>query len=190
MNVLAFSILALVASLFTVASIVSIQLFFKSQRQRRFDDLILIPNILMTRYPLMFVGRPRSIFRISGDFFEMPIYMFEHGFQIEEVEMVDGRANVATLLRLLATNKTRVHLFVSEAFAEAAYNLAFDGHAKLATLTILGGKNRKAQPSELRPTRLPIFEKPELCPTIAANSFSTEEFALDHMVSLAEYDLR
>ena len=194
MSVFTFSLLASIAGIVSVAVILVTQLHFKRLRQRRFDSLKLIPNILMTRFPLMFVGRPRSLFRISGDFFEMPLYLQEHGFQVEEIEMVDGRANLATLLRLLATTQNPVHLFVTEAFADVAYDLALDGHLKIATLTLLSKKRRRETRNSkipaLRPTRLPVFEKPELRPSMVAETFTTEEFALGHMVSLAEYDLR
>ncbi len=194
MGLITFSILSLIAGFVSVAVILAAQLHFKRQRSFRFDSLELVPNILMTRFPLMFVGRPRSLFRVSGDFFEMPLFLKEHGFQVEEIEMVDGRANLASLLRILATTQGPVHLFVTDAFAAAAYDLALEGHVKIATLTLLGknprGRNRSSSPSDLRPTRLPVFEKPELRPSMVAETFATEEFALGHMVSLAEYDLR
>ena len=190
MSLITFSSLATLAALTSIGLIVGVQVYFRRQRQERFHSLQLIPNILMTRFPLMFVGRSRSIFRLSGDFLEMPIYMQEHGYQVEEIEMRDGRSNLATLLRLLATNHGPVHLIVASAFAEAAYDLALDGHEKLATLTLLGAKTKETRSMNLRPTRLPVFERPELRPSMVADSFSTEEIALEHMVSLAEHDLR
>ena len=190
MSLITFSCLALLAGITSIGLIIGVQIYFRRQRQERFQTLELIPNILMTRFPLMFVGRPRSLFRLSGDFYEMPIYMQEHGYQVEEIEMRDSRSNLATLLRLLATNHGPVHLIVASAFAEAAYDLALDGHEKLATLTLLSAKSTETRTINLRPTRLPVFERPELRPSMLANSFATEEIALEHMVSLAEHDLR
>lgn len=183
-----FAALAAIAGLVSVGLILGLQIYLRRQRHRRFLSLELVPNILMTRYPLMFVGRPRSIFRLSGDFLELPVFLQEHGFQVDEVEIQEGRDSTAALLHLLATNQSPVHLIVSPQFAEAAYDLALDGHAKLSTLTLLA--DNPVTSHHLRPTRLPVFECPELRPSLTANSFKTEEFALKHMVSLAEYDLR
>lgn len=144
----------------------------------------------MTRFPLMFVGRSRSMFRLAGDFLEMPVYLQEHGYQVDEVEIVPDSESTESLRQLLQTTQIPVHLIVSEAFADAAYDLALDGHPKLATLTLIGTKSTEDRRIALRPTRLPVFERPELRPSILASSFMTEEIALEHMVSLAEYDLR
>lgn len=196
MELLTFSLLAAVAALVSTGLILGGQLYFSRQRQKRFQKLELIPNILMTRYPLLFVGRARSLFRLGGDFLEMPIYLQEHGYQVEEIEVLKRNDAFKTLLLLLETTRNPVHMIVSEALASAAYDLALDGHPKLATLTIIGERTMTPAKStiphhiELRPSRLPVFERPELRPSILAKSFMTEEIALEHMVSLAEYDLR
>ena len=113
MGVGTFSILAAVAALVSSLLILATQIYLSRKRHRRFQTLELVPNILMTRYPLMFVGRPRSIFRLGGDFLELPIYLQEHGYQVEEIEMRDDRNNLASMLRLLGTNQGPVHLIVN-----------------------------------------------------------------------------
>lgn len=180
------SFIALFAALIVVVGGVGLQVFFGRKRKKRFYSLELIPNILMTRYPLMFVGRRKSLFRMNGDFLELPIYLSEHGFQVEEIE-VNPRAEMdGTFESLLSTCRQPVHLIVSKNFAAAAYDLAMNGHPNLATLTLIGHHSSRST----RPTRHLVFEKPELNPSLTASSFSTEEKALEHMVSLAEYDLR
>lgn len=190
MDILNFSAMAAFAALLSVAVIFLVQLQLNRRRRRRFQSLELVPNILMTKYPLMFLGRPRSLFRLGGDFLELPIYLQEHGYQVEEIEMRNDRNELATMLRLLATNEGPVHLIVNDAFADAAFDLALDGHPKLATLTLIGTGESKSRSTYLRPTRLPVFEKPEIRPSILASSFDAEQIALTHMVSLAEFDLR
>jgi hypothetical protein len=190
MSLLSFSSLAILSGLMAVALILGLQIHFSRMRRRRFQKLELVPNILMTRYPLMFVGRSRSVFRIAGDFLELPVYLQEHGYQVEEVEILEKGANRNSLNHILATAISPVHLIVGEALADVAYDLALEGHPKLATLTLLGRSPNRDRRIELRPSKSPIFERPELRPRLQANSFQTEEIALQHMVSLAEYDLR
>lgn len=190
MSFLIFIMLALVAGIVATVLILGSQFYFRRQRQKRFQTLELIPNILMTRFPLLFIGRPRSIFRVGGDFLELPLYLQEHGYEVEEIELLDKEGQTETIRRLLANGTRPVHLIVSENFSEAAYDLALDGHPKLATLTLIGEKPETTSTLALRPTRLPVFERPELRPSILATSFVTEQIALEHMVSLAEYDLR
>ena len=184
--------MAMLAALITIGLSLGLQIYLGRERRARFRELVLTPNILMTRYPLLFVGRTRSLFRMSGDFLELPVYLQEHGYKVEEIEMVDDRQSFATLLRVLSTCPEPVHLIVSEAFSEIAYDLAIEGHEKLSTLTLLSKiSHSTSHPATLlKPPRRPIFEKPELRPSSLATNFGTEEIALQHMVSLAEFDLR
>lgn len=190
MSFIVFIMLAFVAALVATVLILGSQFYFRRQRQKRFRTLELIPNILMTRFPLMFIGRPRSIFRVGGDFLELPLYLQEHGYEVEEIELLEKEDEATTIRRLIEGGTRPVHLIVSESFNEAAFDLALDGHPKLATLTLIGNKPETSSALALRPTRLPVFERPELRPSILATSFMTEQIALEHMVSLAEYDLR
>lgn len=190
MSFFVFVILAFLSAVIATLLILSSQFYFRRQRRKRFRHLELIPNVLMTRFPLLFIGRPLSIFRVGGDFLELPLYLQEHGYQVEEIELLDKENQVETLRRLLSSGEGPVHLIVCEAFSEAAYDLALDGHPKLATLTLIGQKPETSSALSLRPARLPVFERPELRPSILATSFVTEQIALEHMVSLAEYDLR
>jgi hypothetical protein len=190
MSLFSLSILGFVAAIATLAVVLGRQIFFSRIRHRRFQSLELVPNILMTRYPLLFVGRSRSLFRIAGDFLELPVYLQEHGYQVEEVEILETSPGRDSLSRILTTAKAPVHLIVGDALSDAAYDLALEGHPNLATLTLLGQTPNRDRHIELRPSKSPIFERPELRPQIHANSFRTEEIALQHMVSLAEHDLR
>jgi len=177
------------------------QMTLQRRRLKRFQDLELIPNILLTRNPVLFIGRNRSLFRLSGDFLELPIYLKEHGFQVEEVELQTRGMNpaallnaVSSLLRSSVTQKT--HLFLSADFADLARDsacdlardLAFDGHPGLASLTVIGP--HKINQLHLRPPRVPLHVRPDLKPRLAKFDFQTERSALDHVVSLAESDLR
>lgn len=190
MSFLLLSTLAVLAAVGTLACTLGIQSYFSRRRKERFQTLELVPNVLMTRYPLLFVGRTRSIFRMSGDFLELPVYLQEHGYQVEEIEIAEAGSNFESLSFMLATCERPVHMIVCESLSRTAYELALQGHAKLATLTLLGVSPDRARSLALRPTKRPVFERPELRPPMITRSFHTEEIALSHMVSLAEHDLR
>jgi hypothetical protein len=178
----------------------SIQVALQRRRLERFKNLELIPNILLTRHPVLFIGRNRSLFRLSGDFLELPIYLKEHGFQVEEIELQTRGLNSATLIKCIASllsqttlnspnsSTAKTHLFLSEDFADAALDLAFDGHPGLASLTVIGV--HQINRMQLRPPRVPLFLRPDLKPKLAKFDFQTERSVLDHVVSLAESDLR
>ena len=54
---------------------------------KRFKSKGLRPNILLTRHPLVFLSRPPGLFRIYGDFAEIPFLLREHGFDVKVVEL-------------------------------------------------------------------------------------------------------
>ncbi len=179
-------------------SALAVQALLERRRLDRFHELELVPNILMTRYPVLFIGRNRSLFRLSGDFLELPIYLKEHGYQVEEVELnirgLSEEAILANLSALLSSplNGSKIHLFLPQQFVDAAYDLAFSGHPNLASLTVIGTSRSALQMERihLRPPRVPLHLRPDLKPQIAKFDFQTERSTLDHLVSLAESDLR
>lgn len=178
----------------------SIQSWLLKKRLRRFHELELVPNILLTRHPILFVGRRRSLFRLGGDFLELPVYLSEHGFQVEEVELETHDLSPSSLIRsissLLKSDGKKTHLFLPVEFLNTAYDLAFEGHPQLASLTVVGTSRwQKKAPLkldrlQLRPPRIPLHLRPDLQPTLTNLDFHTERLALDHLVSLAESDLR
>jgi hypothetical protein len=181
---------ALLCVIVTVAT----QVIFRKRRLRRFHEMELLPNILLTRHPILFIGRQRSLFRLSGDFLELPIFLREHGYQVEEVEIKSGwhshREIEKSIIFLLDAPKT--HVFLPYAFRETAIKLAFDGHPGLASLTVIGGRREslKVERIHLRPPRVPLHLRADLAPKIAKSDFRIENSALDHVVSLAESDFR
>jgi hypothetical protein len=183
-----------------IASLVTVTVFFwqrwlTKRRLLRFQNLTLVPNVLLTRHPILFISRSRSLFRMGGDFFELPIFLREHGYQVEEIEVQNKNLseNETTLLiRQLLSAPTlslaKTHLVLSESFSESAQELAFEGHDKLQSLTVLGTEQSRA--IRLRPPRVPFYPRPDLKPSSTANNFHIELSALKHFVSLAESDLR
>lgn len=186
-----FVIVSAVSGVALVITVFFTQIALQRRRLNRFQDLELIPNILLTSHPVLFIGRNRSLFRLSGDFLELPIYLKEHGFQVEEVELQTKGMSSATLNKCISSllqQSPKNHLFLSEDFSHVAHDLAFDGHPGLASLTVIGAK--QISRLHLRPPRVPLHIRPDLKPKLAKFDFQTERLALDHVVSLAESDLR
>jgi hypothetical protein len=191
------SFLALAAFAATCATLAIVlwQLLLSKRRLRRFQNLSLVPNVLLTRHPIVFVSQARSLFRMGGDFFELPVYLREHGYQVEEIEVRIknlSQSELTDLLRRLLGgppfSETRVHIVLSEAFSRSAYDLAFEGNPHLQSLTVLGEENSKSL--RLTPPRVPFYARPDLRPLPTARNFQTELSALKHFVSLAESELR
>lgn len=178
------------AALLFLGTLVAFQLTFARRRRDRFTNLDLRPNVLLTRYPIVFIGRPRSLFRLAGDFLELPLYLAEHGYRVEEVEMPTDNSGRFSLVRLLESSSEPLHLFISPAFTGDALDLALDGHPRLQSMTLFAPLKRRSREQELIPYRVPVFERRDLHPSVAAGSFKIESRALDHVVSLAEQDLR
>lgn len=197
MKIDSFSFLALAAFAATCATLAIVlwQLLLSKRRLRRFQNLSLVPNVLLTRHPIVFVSQARSLFRMGGDFFELPVYLREHGYQVEEIEVRIknlSQSELTDLLRRLLGgppfSETRVHIVLSEAFSRSAYDLAFEGNPHLQSLTVLGEENSKSL--RLTPPRVPFYSRPDLRPLPTARNFQTELSALKHFVSLAESELR
>jgi hypothetical protein len=186
------------AGLLFVFFVLVTQMALRNRRLKRFQDLELIPNILLTtQHPVLFIGRNRSLFRLSGDFLELPIYLREHGFQVEEVELRTRG------LKKADDSQSAFHFFAS---ANSKRTVTQSSPLLAGGLCGVGARscfqrsprtrklNRhrfaKMSPMQLRPPRVPLHVRPDLKPQIAKFDFQTERSALDHVVSLAEFDLR
>lgn len=201
---LTFLALSALAAILTSAAVIAWQRLLSKRRLKRFQNLTLVPNVLLTRHPILFISRSRRLFHMGGDFFELPIFLREHGYQVEEIEIRDRNlsAQETTYLirRFLANppfSASKVHLVLSEAFASSAHDLAFEGDPHLQSLTILGQEHaengkvagRRATSLRLTPPRIPYYPRPDLRPLPTAINFATELSALEHFVSLAESEL-
>ncbi len=203
LNSISFLALAAVAAVFTAIAVVMWQRVLTKRRLKRFQSLSLVPNVLLTRHPILFISRARSLFRMGGDFFELPVFLREHGYQVEEIEIRDrnlSETQTTELIRRFLANPPfsapKVHLVLGEAFSASAYELAFEGDRHLQSLTIFGKEATETNPKRgratslrLTPPRIPYYPRPDLRPQPTANDFATELSALQHFVSLAESEL-
>ena len=69
-------------SLFLVLH-VTVDLF----RSRRLEKIDLVPNCLLTRYPIVFVTGRRSAFYFVNYWNQIPAYLAEHGYEVEVIDL-------------------------------------------------------------------------------------------------------
>lgn len=86
-------------AIFVIALAVAAQIYARRKTLREFQSQELTPNILLTRYPLVFVSRPKGLFRLFGDFKETPQILREHGFDVRVLASRSPRAEIAKLDR-------------------------------------------------------------------------------------------
>lgn len=195
-----FLALSALTAVLTAVGVFAWQRHLAKRRLKRFQNLSLVPNVLLTRHPILFISRSRSLFHMGGDFFELPVFLREHGYQVEEIEIRDrnlSEQETTTLIRRFLADPPfaakKVHLVLSEAFSGSAHDLAFEGDQHLQSLTILGqersGRGQRATGLGLTPPRIPYFPRPDLRMLPTAVSFEAELSALEHFVSLAESEL-
>jgi hypothetical protein len=199
---------AVAAAVFAIGGLIGYQLLLSRLRRRRFQNLELTPNVLLTRYPIVFLGRSRSLFRLNGDFPDLPLYLYEHGYQVQEITVPShafakrNKLGTLAIAKALESFSTRVHLIAHPSLSEAAHDLVYSKNNQIATLTLFDESPTRDRKTELSPPPLPIFARPDLkrlaspirftyfSPSREPNRFKKEAIALEHMVSLAEYDLR
>ena len=87
MSSLQFMLSAALAALILSITAVALQVLYRRHQIRSFSKNGLTPNILLTRYPLVFVNRKRRLFRLFGDFNIIPLALREHGFEVKELEL-------------------------------------------------------------------------------------------------------
>ncbi len=189
--------------------------------KNRMRNLELIPNILLTRHPVVFINAPRSFLRLNGDFMELPTFLSQHGFRVEEVELQGSLSEVEKQLQMLLNllslqprqttqgvlsnelNAQSAHLIFSPRLSNLAVALAQLSPSKTAfvsSITLMGEYKRR---HHLTPLKRPITEVPLGRPTLGhsistilkanhhqGDHFKAEMIALNHIVSLAESDLR
>lgn len=124
--------------------------------QEKMTDFHLIPNCLLTRYPLVFIPGKRSLFYFMEYFNELPRYLAEHGFEVYKAHLPwqDSLARKEQCLKILKANKTPVHLVLTEE-TWMELSSALKDSPKISSITLL---SQKATPS--MPTELPSVSHP------------------------------
>src|SRR5690606_20711209 len=56
-------------------------------REKQLWQGTLIPNCLLTRFPIVFIPGPRSIFFFRKYYFKLPSFLAEHGYEVFELHL-------------------------------------------------------------------------------------------------------
>ncbi len=151
-----------------VATLYGFQLRRKRTREALLKQLELRPNCLLTRYPIVFVGGPRSLFRPFDHWNSIPAFLREHGYEVIVLDppfrkFLDA-SSVAHALKQLTT---RAHVIADSSFEEEMEELARKGReVTTASLTLVRNRVRSTKQvtgsrlEDLKPfeTALEVFE--------------------------------
>jgi hypothetical protein len=151
-----------------VATLYAFQLRRKRTREALLKQLELRPNCLLTRYPIVFVGGPRSLFRPFDHWNSIPAFLREHGYEVIVLDPPFRKSldatSVAHALKELAT---RAHVIADSSFEEEMEKLARNGReVSTASLTLVRNRVRSSKQAignrleDLKPfeTALEVFE--------------------------------
>lgn len=87
------------------------------RRSKRFQTPVdLTPNLLMTRYPLVFVHGPKSLFHFYDYWNGLPKFMFEHGYETYEWDLPwkNTTSRVQALVQNLSAMDGSAHFILAE----------------------------------------------------------------------------
>ncbi len=132
------------ASAFILALSLVFQVIERRVRSRRFASLELKPNCLLTRYPIVFVSGPRTVFRIFEHWNSVPLYLREHGYEVYVIEPSGTRREQRTASVLSAVQSLgRCHLIADGSLEEDLENIASLRPLGVASFTVVKTPDRK-----------------------------------------------
>ena len=105
--------LALIAiSSLTSLSLIALHHWLNRSRQKRLHTLQLTPNCLLTRYPIVFISGRRSLFYFLNYWNQIPDYLREHGYLIQELKLSwrDQNKRTSQLLKFIRELEAPCHL--------------------------------------------------------------------------------
>ncbi len=159
------------------------QIAQRQARSARFHALILKPNVLLTRYPIAFLGGPRSVFRFFDHWNDVPRFLREHGYEVYLIEP-SGRSDEErrdSVCAALESMKTQCHLVADGSLELEMKTLANLRLSKVATFTVVISSHRERYPAlateptigDLKPLAkvVDIFKVPP--PETVISTFST-----------------
>jgi hypothetical protein len=185
-------IFAAACAIATVVAIVCVRLSLKRARARRFQGLELRPNCLLTRYPIVLLTQPKSLFRIFDQWNDVPKFLREHGYEVFLLTPLAGH-EVKSILGAIEEMPMKCHLIASAADESLLEKVARSKCAKVSSLTVVKAKSAMPKKTELSVDALRPLD-------VAVETFEVEGFRrrstpwafefqfLDYAVELAERD--
>ena len=189
------------AAVFFLIVLFSARGYVSASRTRRFRELELKPNCLLTRYPLVFITKQKSLFDglsiwrglFRDDWNDIPKYLREHGYEV--LILTPNPADpFGSIVETLSAYESKYHLIASEREQALVERLADFSHPKVVSYTLArfdgrGLSNQKAKISiaDLRPLNVAV-EVIEISRRSTGHIWELEEHFLDHAISLAERD--
>lgn len=182
------------AALLLIGARLAFQAFARRRRASRFGGLELRPNCLLTRYPIAFIARPPSIFRLFDDWRDVPLFLREHGYEVFVIEPLKRDDITASVVHALDATPRKLHLIASAEFESTLTHIARLKHPMASSLTVV----KKPRAERVRTTsRLSIedlkpldfaIENFEVREARKSERFAFESRFLDLAISLAERD--
>lgn len=121
----------------------------KRERALRLKGLELKPNCLLTRYPIVFLSGPRSLFRLFDHWNDVPMFLREHGYEVFVIEPV-GRTSetrIASAHEALQAFGGPCHLIADSSLEAEVEALADLNLSNLKSLTVVRNPARVASGS-------------------------------------------
>lgn len=179
--------------------LLSLGLFSNLRRGAKVFEFPLQPNCLLTRYPVVFLTGPRSIFYFRKYWNAFPVYLAEHGYEVFTVHLPwKGPARKQKLREFLAEQERTEKVFHFVVDAATSVELAEVLHASPAVLSqtippASAGNLRAGIFSELSffLHRYARFNSTSIAPTLSelgANFPANTEWLLARMKELGEQD--
>ncbi len=133
----------LAASLLLIASLILQN--WKRSRLQVVEDLV--PNRLLTRYPLLFIPGKRSLFYFLGYWNQIPHWLASHGYEVFHFALpwkntAQRKNQLHRFLMKKSQSGEHFHLFLdSSSFREISHLLENHSYDCLASVTLIGERH-------------------------------------------------
>jgi hypothetical protein len=153
-------------SALTLGLSIAFQIFERRLRAKRFQMLELKPNCLLTRYPIVFLSGPRTVFRLFDHWNSVPLYLREHGYEVYVIEPSGSKRTERTASVLSAIESLgRCHLIADGSLEQDLEDIASLRPLGVASSTVVKTPDRSRyktrtssiSPRDLRPSLVESF---------------------------------
>jgi hypothetical protein len=136
-------------------------LWVNYRRPQLSRDEELIPNQLLTTYPVVFLSGRKSLFYFLNYWNQLPERLKDHGYEVEEWTL-PWRSTPLIRRRLRQRLEEQhksgrpLHLFADSSLKRILLELSREGHPAVQSLNLIGHREIDTADTALRPPRLPV----------------------------------